>query len=65
MGQLLYLLEVTTVVAAHFFGVNPLDQPGVEGGKQTTYGFRGRPGFEGQPREFAQARPTLEKYPIS
>ena len=65
VGQLLYLLEVTTVVAAYFFGVNPLDQPGVEGGKQTTYGLMGRPGFEGQQREFAQAKPTLEKYTIS
>ena len=51
--------------AACFFGVNPLDQPGVEGGKQTTYSLMGRPGFEGQQREFAQAKPTLEKYKIS
>jgi glucose-6-phosphate isomerase len=36
MGQLIYLLEVATVAAAALFGVNPLDQPGVEGGKQTT-----------------------------
>lgn len=65
VGQLLYLLEVTTVAAARFFGVNSLDQPGVEGGKQTTYGLMGRPGFEAQQQEFAQARPALEKYTVS
>jgi glucose-6-phosphate isomerase len=65
VGQLLYLLEVVTVAAAQFFGVNPLDQPGVEGGKQTTYGLMGRPGFEAQQQEFAQAKPNLEKYTLS
>ena len=53
VGQLIYLLEVVTVAAGQFFGVNPLDQPGVEGGKQTTYGLMGRRGFEAQQQEFA------------
>ena len=65
VGQLIYLLEVATVIAGHYFGVNPLDQPGVEGGKQTTYGLMGRRGFEAQQQEFAQARPILEKYTVS
>ncbi len=65
VGQLIYLLEVVTVAAGQFFGVNPLDQPGVEGGKQTTYGLMGRRGYEAQQQEFAQARPTLEKYTVS
>jgi glucose-6-phosphate isomerase len=65
VGQLLYLLEVATVAAAHFFGVNPLDQPGVEGGKKTTYGLMGRQGYEDQQKEFAQAKPALEKYTVS
>jgi glucose-6-phosphate isomerase len=65
IGQLIYLLEVVTVAAGHFFQVDPLDQPGVEGGKQTTYGLMGRRGFEGRQQEFTQARPTLEKYTIS
>jgi glucose-6-phosphate isomerase len=65
MGQLIYLLEVATVAAAALFGVNPLDQPGVEGGKQTTYGLMGRPGFESRQREFAAAPPPMEKYLIS
>jgi glucose-6-phosphate isomerase len=65
VGQLIYLLEVATVAAGHLYGVNPLDQPGVEGGKQTTYGLMGRVGFEDRRREFDQAPPRLEKYRIS
>ena len=64
IGQLIYLLEVATVAAAGLLGVNPLDQPGVEGGKQTTYGLMGRPGFEGFRRELQDAPPALEKYVI-
>jgi glucose-6-phosphate isomerase len=65
VGQLIYLLEVVTVAAGFLFEVNPLDQPGVEGGKQTTYGLMGRPGFEAFRRELEEAPPPLEKYLIS
>jgi len=65
IGQLIYLLEVATVAAASLLGVNPLDQPGVEGGKQTTYGLMGRPGFEAQRREIEEGPPSMEKYCIS
>ena len=44
LGQLLMLLEIATVYAGGFYGVNPIDQPGVELGKQLTYGLMGRPG---------------------
>ena len=65
IGQLIYLLEVVTVAAAGLFQVNPLDQPGVEGGKQTTYGLMGRAGFEVFRQEFEGAPPPLEKYLIT
>lgn len=65
IGQLIYLLEVVTVAAASLFGVNAFDQPGVEGGKQTTYGLMGRPGFETFRQEFLAAPPALEKYRIT
>ena len=64
IGQLIYLLEMVTVAAAFLFGVNAFDQPGVEGGKQTTYGLMGRRGYENYHREFTEAPPTLEKYRI-
>jgi glucose-6-phosphate isomerase len=62
MGQILFLLEVVTVAAGGLFQVNPLDQPGVEGGKQTTYGLMGRPGYEQFRQEFDQAPPGIPKY---
>jgi glucose-6-phosphate isomerase len=62
IGQLIYLLEVATVAAGGLFGVNPLDQPGVEGGKKTTYGLMGRPGFEQFRQEFQEATPSREDY---
>ncbi|MBW3555170.1 MAG: glucose-6-phosphate isomerase [Gemmatimonadetes bacterium] len=46
VGQLLMLLEIATVYAGGFYGVDPMDQPGVELGKVLTYGLMGRPGSE-------------------
>jgi len=51
LGALLYLFEVQTVFAGGLFGIDPLDQPGVEEGKQLTYGLMGRAGFESQREE--------------
>lgn len=45
LGALLFLLQVATVYAGGFYGVDPLDQPGVELGKRLTYGMMGRDGF--------------------
>jgi glucose-6-phosphate isomerase len=45
LGQVIFLLEAATVMAGGLLKVNPLDQPGVELGKQLTYGLMGRPGF--------------------
>jgi glucose-6-phosphate isomerase len=45
MGQLLMMLQIATVYAGALYGVNPLDQPGVELGKELTYGIMGRAGF--------------------
>lgn len=46
MGQLLMLLEIATVHAGALYGVDPLDQPGVELGKRLTYGLMGREGVD-------------------
>lgn len=62
VGQLIFLLEVATVAAGGLLQVNPLDQPGVEGGKLITFGLLGRPGYEAYREEFAQAPPKLSKY---
>jgi glucose-6-phosphate isomerase len=46
LGQLVYLLEVQTVLEAALYRVDPFNQPGIEAGKRLTYGMAGRRGFE-------------------
>ena len=48
IGEVFYLLEAATVMAGGMWGINPLDQPGVELGKVLTYGLMGREGFKEQ-----------------
>ena len=64
VGQLIYLLEVATVAAGGLLGVNPLDQPGVEGGKQTASGLLGRPGYESSRQEVDEAAPKLPRFMV-
>ena len=52
VGELIMLLEIATIHAGTLYGVNPLDQPGVELGKQFTYAMMGRPGSEAARREW-------------
>ncbi len=52
LGALVYMFEVQTIFAGGLFKVNPLDQPGVEEGKEFTYALMGRPGFEKKKDEF-------------
>jgi glucose-6-phosphate isomerase len=46
LGQLFMLLQIATVYAGALYGVDPLDQPGVELSKKLTYGLMGRAGVE-------------------
>ena len=46
LGALFMFLEIATIFAGELYGVNPLDQPGVELGKQFTYAMLGRPDAE-------------------
>jgi glucose-6-phosphate isomerase len=46
VGEFFFWLEVQTVAAGDLLGINPMDQPGVEEGKQFAYGLLGRPGYE-------------------
>ncbi len=54
LGALIYMFEVQTVFAGGLFGVNPLNQPGVEEGKEFTYGLMGREGYEEKKEEFSR-----------
>jgi glucose-6-phosphate isomerase len=62
IGQLLYLLEAQTLYAGGLYGVDPLDQPGVEAGKVATYALMGRKGYERQREEIAREIATNERY---
>ncbi|HEU4457473.1 MAG TPA: glucose-6-phosphate isomerase [Longimicrobium sp.] len=64
LGGLLMLLQAATVYAGHFYGVDPLDQPGVELGKQLTYGIMGRPGFEDARQEWEGREPKRDEWTI-
>ena len=46
LGQLIMLLQVATVVAGALYGVDPMNQPGVELSKRLSYGLMGRKGVE-------------------
>jgi glucose-6-phosphate isomerase len=52
VGGLIMLLELATVYAGALYGVNPLDQPGVELGKRYTYALMGRPDADAARREW-------------
>jgi glucose-6-phosphate isomerase len=52
IGELFMLLEIATIYAGVLYDVDPLDQPGVELGKELTYGLMGRAGFD-RPEEQA------------
>ena len=46
LGELLMMLQIATAYAGALYQVNPYDQPGVELGKELTYGFFGRVGYQ-------------------
>jgi glucose-6-phosphate isomerase len=62
VGQLLFVLEVQTLYAGGLLEINPLDQPGVEAGKEFTYGMMGRRGFEDRARMIASRRQEKTPY---
>ena len=45
LGQLLYFYEFACGVSGYTMGVNPFDQPGVEGYKRKMFELLGKPGF--------------------
>ncbi len=60
VGQLLFFFEMMTAYEGDLLGIDAFDQPGVEEGKNATYGLFGRKGFEYKARELS-ARPAKSK----
>ncbi len=53
LGALIMFFQVATVLAGDLYGVDPLDQPGVELGKRFTYAMLDRPDAAAARREWA------------
>ena len=49
-GYLVYFFELACGVSGYTLGVNPFDQPGVEGYKNNMYALLGKPGAENEAR---------------
>jgi glucose-6-phosphate isomerase len=64
IGALVMLLEAATVYAGGLYQVNPLDQPGVELGKQFTYAMLGRPDADSAKEEFEKLPKADPKYRV-
>ena len=46
LGELFYFFEFACGVSGYILGVNPFDQPGVEGYKKNMFALLGKPGYE-------------------
>ena len=46
LGYLIYFFEKACAVSGYMLGVNPFDQPGVEGYKKNMFALLGKPGYE-------------------
>lgn len=54
LGELFYFFEFAVGISGYLLGVNPFNQPGVEGYKKNMFALLGKPGYE-------EARETLMK----
>lgn len=52
IGQFIYMMELQTAFTGELFNINAFNQPGVELGKNYTYGVFGREGYEEEKEEF-------------
>jgi len=64
LGTLFMFLEIATIYAGALYGVNPLDQPGVELGKQFTYAMLGRADAEQARQEWNLLPKPQPKYSV-
>jgi glucose-6-phosphate isomerase len=64
LGQLFYFLETATAMTGFLLGINPFNQPGVEEGKNLTYGMMGKKGFEQKKKEVEEHRKKRGKWRV-
>ncbi|MDH5201711.1 MAG: glucose-6-phosphate isomerase [Nitrospirota bacterium] len=64
MGQLFHFLELATAFTGLLYEINPFNQPGVEEGKNLTYGMMGKKGFEEKRKEVEDHREKKARWRI-
>jgi glucose-6-phosphate isomerase len=64
LGGIMMLLEIATVFAGEWYGIDPMNQPGVELGKRFTYALMGRPDAESARREWESITPPSRRYVV-
>jgi glucose-6-phosphate isomerase len=64
LGQLFFFFELQTVFSGALYHIDPLNQPGVEQGKQFTYGLMGRKGFEDKKKDAQDSARKNKRYII-
>ena len=64
LGGLLMLLEIATVFAGEWYGIDPMNQPGVELGKRFTYALMGRADADAARREWEAITPPARRYVV-
>ncbi|MDI9369406.1 MAG: glucose-6-phosphate isomerase [Synergistaceae bacterium] len=65
LGALIQLYEHVTALSGFLLNVNPFNQPGVEQGKNYTYGLMGRPSYSSQALEVTALADRLSEREIS
>lgn len=56
VGGLIYLIQLSIVMSAELYGIDPFDQPGVEHNKHAVFAQLGRPGFEDLAKKLTEHR---------
>lgn len=64
LGQLFHFLEIATAFTGSLYKINPFNQPGVEEGKNLTYGMMGKKGFEAKKKEVEKHRKKRGKWSV-
>ncbi len=65
LGALIQFYEHVTALTGYVLDVNPFDQPGVEQGKNYTYGLMGRPNYSAQALEVTELAEKLSLREVS
>ncbi len=64
LGQLFHFFGLATAFTGFLYRINPFDQPGVEEGKNLTYGIMGKKGFEAKRKEVEDYREKMGKWRV-